>query len=148
MGQVMAAAMDDRLREAIMFEKPGRGYVVGLHVFMRVRRWWLRWLALPRWIKNPLIGDEVTREGRRHFLKWDTLPVYIKPTLWNRWGPGAWLAWSMGIPLPGDRGMAPEGFLTKDVGPRAFEGKGYAEAEKTKERLRKERTGGCPFIVR
>jgi hypothetical protein len=45
----------------------------------------------------------------------------------------------------------PEGFLTEKVGPKMFEQKGkrnedwQREAQQTRERLRRERTGGCPF---
>jgi len=65
----------------------------------------------------------------------------------NRWGPGAWVSRLIGAPLPGDEGMAPEGFKVKDVGPFSFVGKGYGDAAKTAERLQRERTGGCPFAV-
>jgi hypothetical protein len=30
-------------------------------------------------------------------------PYFVAPTLWNRWGFGAWWWWILGLPLPGDK---------------------------------------------
>ena len=53
----------------------------------------------------------------------------------------------MGLPVPGDEGekYKPRGYKIGEVGPESMVGKGKESFEVTKERLRKERTGGCPF---
>jgi hypothetical protein len=95
-----------------------------------------------------MVRDEPDAEGRRQFNHYDNLPYYVRPTLLNRWGPGAWSSRLAGLPLPGDAGYLPEGFKTHDVGPSLFTGKGSEEAEETKARLGRERLGGCPFNQR
>ena len=145
---IISAAMDDRLRTAIKFEEPLPFYRGLLEGFLTLRKYYLRYLALPRpkFMSSYLVGKKADAEGRRHFIRYDTLPYYVKPTVFNRWGPGAIASRLMGVPLPGDDGYYPEGFKTSDVGPAALRGKGRVEAEKTKDRLVKERTGGCPFV--
>ena len=97
-----------------------------------------------------LIIDTPDAQGRRALSRYDNFPYYVRPTWANRWGPGAWISWARGLPIPGNEGFLPEGFQTMNVGPRAFEGKGRMEAEKTKEKLlqTRARTGGCPFAFR
>ncbi|KAJ9497959.1 hypothetical protein LTR99_002965 [Exophiala xenobiotica] len=148
--KVMSAPLDDRLREAIMFEKAPASYTKFFNGFMELRRFLLRYLALPRpwFMTNPYQTKEPDQKGRRYIIKWDTTPTYVKPTLWNRWGPGALMGMLLGIPRPGDKDTYPEGFQIKTAGPSVFAGKGEKEMEITKERLRKERTGGCPFALR
>ena len=74
---------------------------------------------------------------------YDAMPYYVRPTLWNRWSPGAWINWSMGLPIPGDDGEKyfPGGYKVSEVGPeKAVKGFG-SEREKVEEM----RGGGCPF---
>ena len=64
----------------------------------------------------------------------------------NRWGPSAWLKWFKGELLPGDDNMfMPEGFLTKDLGPKAFMGKGEDEMKVEVRRLQEGTNGACPL---
>lgn len=53
----------------------------------------------------------------------------------------------MGLPIPGDKNMHPEGFITEDVRLNIFVGKGKSEMKASTEGLRNERTGGCPFLL-
>lgn len=146
---IISAAMDDRLRAAIKFDKPSPFYRGLLDSFLTARKFYLRYLALPRpkFMVNHLVEKIADADGRRHFTRYDTLPYYVKPTLYNRWGLGAIASRLMGVPVPGDEGFCPEGFMTSDAGPAALMGKGRLEAEGTKKRLAKERTGGCPFVT-
>ncbi|EXJ77408.1 hypothetical protein A1O3_09634 [Capronia epimyces CBS 606.96] len=148
--KMVSAPLDDRLREAIMFEEAPSLYISLFNGFMALRRFYLRHLSLPRpWFSTTqLLTQEPDKSGRRYILWWDTMPVYVRPTLWNRWGPGALVSMLLGVPRPGDEGMHPEGFEVKDVGPTVFVGKGAKEMEATKEKLRETSTGGCPFNVR
>ncbi|ETI22121.1 hypothetical protein G647_06193 [Cladophialophora carrionii CBS 160.54] len=148
--KVISAPLDDRLREAIMFEKAPASYLAFFDGFMKLRRLYLRYLALPRpkFMAKKMLTKEPDAKGKRYYLVWDTAPVYVKPTLWNRWGPGALLGLLLGISRPGDPDTYPEGFEVKNVGPSVFVGKGQKEMDLVKEKLMKERTGGCPFAVR
>lgn len=93
-----------------MFDRAPASYQSSFEVFMRSRRLYLRYLALPKWLKNtPLSTRKPYKIGQRYILRWDTMPVYMKPTLWNRWGPGAVANLLLGVPRPGDEGMCPEG---------------------------------------
>ena len=148
--KVVSAPLDDRLREAIMFERAPASYVSFFEGFMHLRRLYLRHLALPRpwFMTKRFVTKEPDKTGRRYILTWDTEPTYVKPTLWNRWGPGALVNLMTGVPRPGDEGMYPEGFEIKTAGPAVFAGKGSKDMEMTMERLREERTAGCPFAAR
>ncbi len=96
-----------------------------------------------------LLDDKADAQGRRAFARYDAHPFYVRPTLWNRWGPPAWPSRLLGLPLPGDDGDTyyPKGYTVPEIGPNTFIGKGMAAADETKARLRKDRTGGCPFAV-
>lgn len=147
------AVMDPRLRRAMMYDEPPAMYSRLVNGFLTLRKYVLRYLALPRpaFLRVRQIRDVSDAQGRRTLRFYDNFPYYVKPTLINRWGPGAWTSWLTGRPLPGDERFMPEGFLTEKVGPKIFEDDGKRrsdwerEANETRERLRRERTGGCPF---
>lgn len=148
-GQLVAAAMDDRLREAIMFEPAHPAVKCFLYYFMEIRRIYLRHFALPMfdWQRQTSLSRDESADGRRWIELWSTTPHYVKPTMWNRWGPSGWYQLAIGAPRPGDKGMCPEGYLRSNVGPRAFEGKGKDFYLSEQERLKRTRTGGCPFVL-
>lgn len=150
LSKVVSAPLDDRLREAIMFDPAPASYTAWFKRFMTVRKYYLRYLALPRpwFMKNELLTKEPDRGGRRYVVRWDTKPVYVKPTLWNRWGPGALISSALGVAVPGDEGTYPEGFTVRETGPQAFKGKGNKQVDEDVQQLKKEITAGCPFAVR
>lgn len=132
-----------------MFDEPGILAPLFIQGFTGLRKWILRYLALPRprVLRHRVVVDEPDEQGRRYMSRYAALPYYVKPTLWSRYEPSTWIRRWFGLPLPGDEGMESEGFITAKVGPASFAGKGQKEAEVTRMRLRKERTGGCPFGV-
>ena len=146
---IVKAVMDARLRKAMMYTNPPPIYPIILSAVFALRKFFLRYLALPRpaFLRVRSVTDIPDAQGRRHLVNYDNFPYYVKPTLMNRWGPGAWVSWLNGRPLPGDEGYFPEGFKSSEVGPNIFRGKGGKEAEVTMSRLRKERTSGCPFMM-
>lgn len=148
--KVLSSFLDERLRKAIMFDEAPPLYTSLLNGFMRLRRLYLRYLALPRLgsRRAQFMTTQPDEKGWRYILWWDTTPIYVKPTVWNRWGPGALVNVLLGVPRPGDEGMCPEGFQVKDVGPTVFVGKGAKEMDVARENLRENRTGGCPFAIR
>ncbi|GAD98662.1 hypothetical protein AOR_1_536074 [Paecilomyces variotii No. 5] len=141
--------MDDRLRRAMMYEPPAALYAMIFSAVLAIRKFFLRYLALPRpyFLRIAQFSDQENEHGRFYAREWDAAPYYVKPTLWNRWGPTAWLTWVLGLPLPGDEGdkYYPEGYSIVDVGPKYREGKGREYVEAMKNRLHEERTGKCPF---
>lgn len=116
---------------------------------LSIRRFVLRYLALPRpyYFRLSSITEEYDENGRVFFKEWDGAPYYVKPTIWNRWGPGAWMTWALGRPLPGDEGdkYYPRGYNIPDVGPKYFEGKGRKSMEGTIEELNALKANRCPF---
>lgn len=147
--QLMSAAMDDRLREAIKFEPAHPAAKSLLNAFMSARRFFLRYLSLPRfgWQRRIVLSRNQSPEGRRWIEYWSTTPHYVKATFWSRWGPSGLYQLMIGAPRPGDKGMYPEGYLRSNLGPRAFEGKGKDAFEQEKRRIAETRTGGCPFAI-
>ena len=101
--KVVSAPLDERLREAIMFDKAPESYSSFFDGFMKLRRLYLRYFSLPRpdFMAKKMITKEPDAKGKRYYLIWDTSPVYVKPTLWNRWGPGAIASLLLGISRPG-----------------------------------------------
>jgi len=75
-------------------------------------------------------------------------PYYVAPTLWNRWGPLAWVKRVSGLPVPGDKPgeYQPGGFLTVEVGPKGREKAGKREHEEGMDVLMRQERGGCPFF--
>ncbi|KAJ5733999.1 hypothetical protein N7493_002785 [Penicillium malachiteum] len=141
--------MDDRLRTAMMIDCPPAFFAAIFTVVLQVRRLYLRYLALPRpnFLRLDVFTEEPNKHGRNFILFYEGAPYYVQPTIWNRWGPMAWLKWALGQPLPGDDGdkYYPQGYSTADLGPKYFEGKGRKEVEMIKEDIRAQRVGRCPF---
>lgn len=76
--------------------------------------------------------------GRYHAMRYAAHPWYVKPTFSARWGFEALRTrlW-VGI-LPGDQGSEymPKGYLIPELGPKAMMGKGTAEMEVSRLKLR------------
>lgn len=131
------------------YDPPSRASSLLFSTLFALRKFYLRHLSLPRpyFLRHRALSEHPDKDGRLHLRIWDAAPYYVKPTLVNRWGPGAWVSWLMGRPVPGDGGgkFYPQGYVIGDVGPRRYEGKGREEVKRTVERLEAERKGGCPF---
>ncbi|KAL2840769.1 streptococcal 67 kDa myosin-cross-reactive antigen like family-domain-containing protein [Aspergillus pseudoustus] len=144
-----SCVMDDRLREAMMYAPPPAIYKAIFSSLVGLRRFYLRHLALPRanFQRIDIFTDKPNEYGRYYVNLYEAIPYYVKPTLWNRWGPGAWVSWAMGMPLPGDEDdkYYPRGFDLEDLGPKYFEGKGRKSVAEIREQLKKERRGQSPF---
>ena len=70
---IISAAMDERLRAAIKFDEPSPFYRNLLNSFLRVRKFFLRYLALPRpkFMVNRLVEENADNEGYRHFSRYE-----------------------------------------------------------------------------
>ncbi|MCJ1444685.1 MAG: hypothetical protein MMC23_005187 [Stictis urceolatum] len=131
--QVVATFMDRRLRTAMAQEDPPEGVARWTNRAIELRRFCLRYLALPKpyALRFRVITDEKNSQGAHQMNEFDALPYYVKPNLMNRWGPGAWVRRIRGQPVPGDDGdrYYPGGYHLTTLGPP--HGKlGQAEAEK------------------
>ena len=94
--------------------------------------------------------EKPTKDGPYYTLKYDDAPYYVKPTLFQRWKPGAWYLWLMGLPLPGDEGQkySPGGYKIPEMGPEIMKGRGGDFVNRVVEELERSRTGGCVFAPR
>ncbi|KAM5458159.1 hypothetical protein MaudCBS49596_000071 [Microsporum audouinii] len=146
----VAFLMEDRLRVAMMYDRPEWMYRFIFSNILALRQFVARHLLLPRpyWRRAVRHVEGSHASAPFHALAWDNVPYYVKPTLWNRWGPEALFTRLLGKPVPGDDGdkYSPDGFNPPDVGPLRFSGKGKEYHDQMKKRLQAERTGQCPFI--
>ena len=133
------------------YDPAPRTYRIIFSSILAIRKFYLRHLSLPRpyFLRQDVFSDKANEHGRHHVHIWEGPPYYVKPTLWNRWGPGAWISRALGVPVPGDEGdkYYPQGYDTVDLGPKYFQGKGRKTTQEIKETLEKTRTGQCPFAV-
>ncbi|KAI9928851.1 hypothetical protein ASPWEDRAFT_348221 [Aspergillus wentii DTO 134E9] len=141
--------MDERLRKAMYYDPPSPSQAKLFSSLLSIRKFTMRYLAFPRpnFLPYETTTNEPDENGRFFVTSWDADPYYVKPSLWNRWGPIAWITWALGRPLPGDEGgkYYPQGYHTENAGPKSFEGKGLPYLEKTVEEYKTSRTGKCPF---
>jgi hypothetical protein len=143
--------LGDRVRDAFLLPEPGIIPAGLVYVGLNLRMFYLRFLSLPRFIPfaRQLQGKDVDllKESLPLQYSYGNFPFYIKPTIWNRWGPGAWVIWLLGGVLPGDdpKYYVPQGYSVSSLGPRNVMGKGLAEVEAEMQRLREKGRSGCPF---
>lgn len=143
--------MDERLRGAMSYDDPPKSYIIGVNAAILLRKWILRYLCLPRpeFLRSHDLAVKANPEtGRYNFRTWKAHPWYVSKRA--RWGGEGWLTWLLpnGV-LPGDDGdrYSSQGYRIEEIGPQAFLGKGTDTMSVEKERLRRERSGGCPFVV-
>lgn len=88
-------------------------------------------------MRSELFSDEPNEHGRFYVRDWVAAPYYVQPTFWNRWGPGSWISRMLGLPVPGAEGdkYYPDGYDTRDLGPKYFEGKGRKTVQDMKDEL-------------
>ncbi|KAI5928172.1 hypothetical protein F4810DRAFT_647277 [Camillea tinctor] len=150
--RLMSTLLDTRLRAATRIPSPSPIHNLTMSALLTLRRWAVRYLHLPRpgYLRSRFFeedADPIT--GKHHAAQYTAHPWYVRPTLWSRWGFEAWRTRLWGGVLPGDDGdkYRPDGYRIAEVGPEAQRGKGGAEMEKMRARLRERRVaqGGCPL---
>lgn len=128
--------------------EPGIAAAATVYPLFVLRRFYLRYLALPRFSPVERHGDIDPKTGRIHLLfPYGNYPFYVKPTIWNRWGPKAWAIWLYGGKIPGDNPdqYMPQGYLWTDLGPTNRMGLGVEEMAVDIERFKAADRRGCPF---
>ncbi|KAL2052501.1 hypothetical protein ABVK25_007061 [Lepraria finkii] len=147
--KVVSVLMDDRLRTAMMYEKPPQFYFSLISLIFTIRKYILRYLCLPRpyIFRYRFLTDQPSKENTYFTKRFEAIPWYVKPTLRNRFGPSAWIFCMSGLPLRGDEGEKywPRGYKIEQIGPDIMSGKGGEYWRESKERLTRERGRGCPF---
>ncbi|KAM0794591.1 hypothetical protein BDR22DRAFT_883404 [Usnea florida] len=147
--KIVSALMDDRLRTAMMFEKPSKVFFILVSALFTVRKFFVRYLMFPRpqILRVHKTTYEPSQSGTYHFTTYEAHPWYVKPSLWNRYGPMVWMTWILGLPVPGDEGdrYRPNGYKIPEVGPDSMRGKGVDFMRTSKERLEGQRQRRCPF---
>ena len=123
---VLTVLMDPPLRSAVGYPAPSNGLRMLTVACLEIRRFVLRYLSPPRPefsrirptrdIPNAQSSSQTRKTTLTSYI---AAPYFVVPTIWNRWGPGAWWWWCLGLPLPGDDGgyFKPEGYLIPDIGP-------------------------------
>lgn len=105
--QFMSVLLGNRLRGAMLFERPPRSYFYVISVFWVIRRFVIKHCCLPRpyFLRHKWLADKPDpTTGKFQVLKWKVLPYYIKPTFANRWGYRAILTRCKGGVLPRESG--------------------------------------------
>ncbi|KIW06963.1 uncharacterized protein PV09_02622 [Verruconis gallopava] len=144
---VVAALMDDRLREAMMYKMPPSWLQSCIHNALHIRKYIIRYLFLPRpqAMKMRVTSEKPNKYGKYNVMYYEVEPWYYPDNFTNRWlSLQTWVKWMRGLPIPGPQ-YKPEGYDVPNVGPKHLEGKGTAEMAQTKERLMASGRGGCPF---
>ncbi|KAL5116727.1 hypothetical protein ACEQ8H_005339 [Pleosporales sp. CAS-2024a] len=142
------ALMDDRLREAMLYDNPSPVFEYVIHALFAARRFISTYFLPPRPYAlryNPLVEEPDAKTGRYHFGEYDGQPWYVKPSFFARHSPFAWFRWAIGGPYPDGKQYKPEGYRIYEVGPAKLENQGAAECEAIKDRLMSSNRGGCPF---
>ncbi|MCJ1325138.1 hypothetical protein MMC10_001800 [Thelotrema lepadinum] len=149
--QFVLTLLNPRLRKAMLFEEPSAIYFQALNFLSVSRRWFIRYLALPRpyFLRQRRFSEHPNAAGYLHARRYSAHPWYIKPKLFARWGPKALLTRLLGGVVPGDEGekYVPQGYRLTELGPDAFKGKGTKEMDVTKTKLVENSRLGCPFAA-
>jgi hypothetical protein len=140
---VATALLEPRLQTAMMLKAPPPSYTILLNTLVEIRKFLLRHFFLPRpyrW-RAKWFTDPDPQTGRINFCRYVAHPWYIRPSLSMRWGWKAWVLWLVGGALPGNPEYRPGGYLIRELGPTALEGKGELEMEEASRELRARRAG-------
>ncbi|KAI0380329.1 hypothetical protein F5Y04DRAFT_257970 [Hypomontagnella monticulosa] len=146
--EVVVSLLGGRAREAFMLPEPDVSAAAMIYSLLAIRRFVLRYLCLPRFSEFKRLRDPDPKTGRiTQHIPYGNYPFYIEPTLWNRWGPGAWTIWLCGGKVPGDNPeeYMPQGYLFSEIGPRNRMGLGIEEMELDVKKIKAGGFAGCPF---
>ncbi|TKX26875.1 hypothetical protein C1H76_1031 [Elsinoe australis] len=148
-GHIVSIVAGPRLRKAMMLAAPPEWFERSLLSVLTIRKYVLRFLALPRISRKFYIPDAPESNGRYSAKEYLSHPWYVKPTFERRWGLKAWFTWIIGRKLPGDDGNCynPEGYVIKELGPSSVRDKGADYMKKDLSRMSSMQPGGCPFAL-
>ncbi|KAI9050743.1 hypothetical protein LZ554_004863 [Drepanopeziza brunnea f. sp. 'monogermtubi'] len=147
---IVGVMMGERLRTSMVYSTPPAAYFHLVTAIFGIRRFILRYLALPRpsFMRVRELSDSPDpKTGRYHSNRYIAHPFYNKPTLRNRWGPEGLFVRLFGGDVPGAKGdtYLPAGYLFEEVGPKGMKNRGLEETRLMEEKLTRERLSGCPI---
>ncbi|KAK7181065.1 hypothetical protein PSPO01_12866 [Paraphaeosphaeria sporulosa] len=123
---VLVAFMDSRLADAFkLSSRPTAIITYGLRFLLALRKYFVRYLMLPRYSTLQVFGAE-NAAGYRPMMFWEIEPWYVPLSARCTWLYSAYTHF-FGLPQPGDAKFRPEGYKLHDIGPKHLEGKGGEE---------------------
>ncbi|KAL6708922.1 hypothetical protein ACN47E_002329 [Coniothyrium glycines] len=124
-GDVFCYLMGPKLRRAMCMPKPSSLTVALIRGLIRTRKFFIRYLALPRSPRSSKIyiasAPLAPHLNRYPALRYRAFPWYIPSTASSRWK-----AWLRGHPQPGPE-FRDRGYAILELGPDELQGKGDAE---------------------
>ena len=141
MTAILTVLMDPPLRSAAGYRAPSAFVKLLTITLLEARRLCIRHLCLPRpeFLRATAICDASLASiylsskysaasafpqskimTKSRLTSYIVAPHFVAPTVWNRWGLGAWWSRCLGLPLPGDYGdrFDPKGYSIPELGPR------------------------------
>jgi hypothetical protein len=123
---VLVAFMDSRLCAAFKLPARSTSMVRSVLLFgLAVRKYFVRYLMLPRYSTMQVFGEE-NAAGYRPMLFWEIEPWYVASSKSCSWLYSAYTRF-FGLPMAGDAKFRPEGYKLQEIGPKHLEGKGGEE---------------------
>ncbi|PHH78107.1 hypothetical protein CDD82_3203 [Ophiocordyceps australis] len=137
--QAVLLLLGERVRHALSLPEPSLAMSAIFYSSLLVRRFVLRFLALPRLFPVQNLSDLDVKTGKVHHQRYLKEPWYVAPTFWARWGPMALCSRILGIMVPGQGGarMKPDGFYVEDLGPHRTVGNGAEQMAVMRERIKR-----------
>lgn len=123
---VLGAFMDARLSDAFKLPPQRTPLVHNFLCFLlAVRKYFVRYLMLPRYSTMQVFGEE-NAAGYRPMMFWEIEPWYVASSKNCNWIYSAYTRF-FGLPMAGDAKFRPEGYKLQEIGPKHLEGKGGEE---------------------
>ncbi|KAL4736097.1 hypothetical protein BDV11DRAFT_207913 [Aspergillus similis] len=138
--QSVGVLMGERLRWAMFYPEPSNMAYAATYAVLSLRRFILRYFALPRFFPARQFGEKDPQTNRYYHKTYLVHPYYVKPSFSSRWGPSAWFTWAVG-------GVLPIGYEIETVGPPKRRGLGKEEMAEFERKIEAVRPAGCPFML-
>ncbi|KAH7371371.1 hypothetical protein BKA66DRAFT_572865 [Pyrenochaeta sp. MPI-SDFR-AT-0127] len=123
---VLIAFMDTRLSAAFKLPVYRTRFVQSFLCFLlAVRKYFVRYLMLPRYSTMQVFGEE-NAAGYRPMMFWEIEPWYVASSKSCSWLYSAYTRFFK-LPMAGDAKFRPEGYKLQEIGPKHLEGKGGEE---------------------
>ncbi|KAH7079164.1 hypothetical protein BKA63DRAFT_551572 [Paraphoma chrysanthemicola] len=147
--QVVGFDLDDIMRTSLCIEAPGLILSTVLSAVRSIRKFLLRYLALPRpqALAHQSVAATTNAMGLYNFSHGGFQPWYILPCFSSTWHPSAVLLRLFGARKPGSHGnkFKPMGYDLKTIGPSPQEGRGAEEMSATVNRMKARHFESCAF---
>ncbi|KAH7119973.1 hypothetical protein B0J11DRAFT_552007 [Dendryphion nanum] len=147
--KMVGCELSETMRVSLGIEEAGLFMREFLWMIRTLRRYLLRYLALPRpeCFAYESVSAEPNGDGLYNFGHGGFQPWYVAPSFRTIWSPGAVLLRIFGARKPGSKGgrYKPTGYDLMTIGPVPQEGKGLEEMKAAIEVMKSRSTDECPF---